>query len=267
MANNAEQEIFILIAIGIAIMLGLAVAFVLFYYRAQRKMLLQKMDAQRQLLQATILAQEEERRRIAKDLHDEVGSKLNVIYLYVEQLKRLAKRPEKLEATMNDVTGIINTAIETTRRISHDLLPPVLEEFGFVEALKELCAAYNKLNLLDIQLQVTPEEGIVADKMVEVNLFRIVQELINNSIRHGKAKQVQLQIMATPTALQIFYKDDGKGFDATVSHKGLGMKSIESRLQIIQGTWTYESAPEQGLTVQISIASSLVHQPVSNYQL
>ncbi len=258
MKNNGEQEIFILIAIGIAIMLGLAVAFVVFYYQAQRKMLLQKMDAQRQLLQATLLAQEEERRRIAKDLHDEVGSKLNVIYLYTEQLKKLSSKPDKFKTTMDDVTDIIHNAIDTTRRISHDLLPPVLEEFGFVEALKELCAAYNRLHILDIQLHVNPDEGIVADKMVEVNLFRIIQELINNSLRHGKAQQVQLQVLATAEGLQIFYKDDGKGFDANVAQKGLGMKSIESRLQIIQGTWTYETALDEGLEVQILISGLLV---------
>ena len=145
--------------IGILIMLALALAFILFFNFSQKRILKEQMRQQRMayehqeaLLHSTILTQEEERKRIAQDLHDEIGSKLNVILLNAHQLKKLEKGNLAMASITNELSSLVNTTIETTRRISHDLLPPTLEEFGLVEAIKELKDAYRHSDTISLSL-------------------------------------------------------------------------------------------------------------------
>lgn len=255
MERLAAQEIYLLMAIGVVIMLALAIAFVLLDGRSRRRLLLQKMEGQALLLRKTILAQEEERNRIAQDLHDEIGSKLNVIYLHLQRLKSLSADLPMRQATLQDLTEITNTVIGTTRRISHELLPPTLEEFGLTAALRELGDTYARTGSLEVQVDAPNEERFLKDKLVELHLFRILQELINNSVRHGQAKRVRIRLEPGADGLVIAYEDDGKGFDPREvrRNKGLGMKNIESRVQIIGGQWTYRSSPGYGLQVKLTL--------------
>ena len=253
MESSQEQEIYFLIIAAISIMLLLAVTFVVFYFFSQRKMLLQKMRGQEQLIEHTLLAQEEERSRIAKDMHDEIGSKLNIISLHTQQLKNKTHDEKLLAESVSFITSNINTAIQTTRRIAHDLLPPTLEEFGLAEALDELCDAYNSSEILNITLEVDKEVFTISEKVVELNLFRILQELISNSYKHGKAKHIHIHCKNEGQQRRIHYKDDGKGFDTKQHSKGLGMQSIESRIRIIKGEWNYSSSVGNGMEVNIGV--------------
>lgn len=259
MESFKEQEIFLLMALGVIIMLMLATAFVVFYTRFQRKLLLQKMQGQELLLQKTILAQEEERSRIAKDLHDEIGAKLSIIYLHLQRLKKASVQSTEFQPIITNIVNIINTSITSTRRIAHGLLPPTLEELGFTEALKEYCYAFTQAGSLSISLDLNAIEPIILDKLTELNLFRILQELINNSLKHGQAKSVKIHFLSVLGTLKIKYEDDGKGFDLQLlkQYKGLGMKSIESRLQIIHGTWVYRSSPGNGFQVELTLTHNL----------
>ena len=246
--------------IGILIMLSLALAFIVFFNRSQRKILAEqmriqqlKLEHQETLLYNNIKTQEEERRRIAKDLHDEVGSKLNVIHLNLHRLKKNAAASPLLEETVSDIFGDINETIDTTRRISHDLLPPTLENFGLADAIKELCDSYQRTSALNMQFDHMQSEDRTIEKMVEVNLFRILQELISNSIKHGQATQVIIRLLASNKELRLEYQDNGQGFDPDHLNKktGLGMQNIESRLQMCKAQHTIASQPGAGFSFNI----------------
>lgn len=264
-ANFQQSEIVFLMAIGIVIMLCLALALVLFFNASQKKLLKAKnrsqelqLQHQKELLYSTILTQENERKRIAKDLHDEIGSKLNVVHLNMHRLKRLGQSSAEFQQTIGEVNELINNTIDRTRTISHELLPPTLDDFGLVEAIKELCEGYRKTGSVQIEFKWTEGCSGIGDKMADLHLFRILQELIKNSIIHGGAGLIQLNLVLQKEHLMLNYQDDGKGFDTTkVQIKGMGLKNLETRTNLIQGKMDFQSKPGQG--VDVSIEAPLVH--------
>jgi len=249
--------------IGILIMLALALAFILFANSSQKKILTEKMRNQKlayqhqeELLHSTILTQEEERKRIAAELHDDIGSKLNIIFLNMHRLKAFGKEHEEIGAITNEVNSLINTTIQTTRRISHDLLPPTLEEFGLVEAIKELRHNFNQTGSIAIEFDLVEHDQPIDNKSIELNFYRILQELINNSIKHGEATEIMIKLWSTEAVIKMEYLDNGKGFDqhSLKNKKGLGMKNIESRLHMMHATHQLDSSPEKGLRMTIELS-------------
>ena len=249
MESIQGQEIVFLIGAGVLIMLGMALALIAFYGHSQRKLLSQKLEAQDRILQETIMAQEEERTRIAKELHDDIGSKLNVAFLHIQRLKKDV--PPSTIAPIND---IINTSISTTRRISHELLPPTLERFGREVALEELTEGYEKTGFVTFDIEIEGLSEAVQDTNDALNVFRILQEMVKNSIHHGDAKNIMIHFQPGDRQHTFRYKDDGKGFDKSDASKGLGMSNIESRLKMVKGNWIYESALGQGMKAEITLS-------------
>ena len=247
------SEITIFLAVGISLMFFLALAFVLFFYFSQGKLRSEQIKAQQtqlelqeRLLYSTILTQEAERSRIAKDLHDEIGSKLNVIHLNLHQLQR--KAPEIKEQALS-LAAVINDTIATTRRISHDLLPPTLENFGLKAALEELCENYKAASGLEVYLEVLEKVPLKDQKLLELNLFRILQELFSNTIKYAGASQIQLKLETSEKQIVLHYRDNGKGFDPALpeNNRGLGTQNIKSRLQMIGGQFQLETAKGKGV--------------------
>ena len=255
-----QNEIITIITIGIILMLLLAVAFVLFFYFSQRKFQTQQMAAQQrelehqqQLLHSNIQAQEEERKRIARELHDEVGSKLNVMNLGLHRLKKKTGGQGIMGDTLDELFSVVGTTIDTTRRISHDLLPPTLENFGLSAALDELCEAYRKASEVEVVFELCQNDESVTDLNLSLGIFRVVQELMSNSFKHGHPNHIDVKLWQVPTEIRLTYKEDGKGFDLTkaMNQKGLGMKNIESRLQMIGAEHQIESMDGKGVFFQI----------------
>jgi signal transduction histidine kinase len=251
-----------MMVIGILIMLALALAFVLFFNFSQKKILKEQMQNQKlafehqeSLLHSTILTQEKERKRIARDLHDEIGSKLNVILLNMHRLKKFQKGNSEMEEIAKEVNIVIHKTIDTTRRISHDLLPPTLEEFGLVEAIKELRDSFQNTGSVSIHFDLVENKAKINDHIVELNLFRVLQELINNSIKHGKATEISIKLWLTTNMVRLKYMDNGKGFDMTnfANMKGLGTKNIESRLNMIHSDYQYNTELGKGFGIAIDL--------------
>ncbi len=254
-----NNELVILIIVGITIMTLFAVTLIVLFLITQRKVMNEKMrrqslelQHQEELLQTNILVQEEERRRIAKDLHDDIGSKLNVIHLNMHRLKKFGKGEQTFEEIVGDIKSLINRTIHTTRRISHDLLPPTLDDFGLGEALKELVGALDSSEM-EVELEILTNDREPSHKLAELNLFRVVQELISNSIKHGGAKCINIQLWQEQKEIRLFYKDDGKGFDASNirKKKGLGLKNIDSRLNMVKASIEYDSKIGEGVKVSV----------------
>lgn len=253
MEGLQDQEIPIFIVSGIVIMLSMALTLILFYSRAQRRLLSQKLESQEMILQKTIMAQEEERSRIARELHDDIGSKLNVISLYMHRLKK--GQDEKQLGLVGEVQDVLKTSIDTTRRMSHELLPPTLEKFGLRVALEELCGGYEKAGSISFDLEVEGLDETLNDPMKALNLFRILQELIKNSALHGKAGQITIRYPFRKGQSAVYYQDDGQGVEKEklTQAKGLGLSNIESRLNMIGGSWQFETSPGNGLKALIEL--------------
>ncbi len=254
------NEVLLLMTVGIMVMVLLALAFVLFFLLSQRKLRTEQQKAQEQqlrhqeqLLFSTIETQEEERRRIAKDLHDEVGSKLNVIHLNLHRLQKLAPEVPALGEAVGDLFGVIHETIGTARRISHDLLPPTLENFGLKAAIVELCEQFRHTGAVELFFETMQNDERPTEKIVELNLFRVLQELVSNSLRHGQATRVDIRLWLTPSEIRMEYQGNGKGFDLKNKNfkPGLGMMNIESRMKMIGAAYTLDSEPGKGFRADV----------------
>ncbi|MGK0364008.1 MAG: signal transduction histidine kinase [Saprospiraceae bacterium] len=256
----STDNVYLMIALGILAMLGLALTLVMFFFKSQKKLLQRQMQAQqmkithqRELMFATFEVQEEERERIARDLHDEVGAKLSVLFLNLHQLGKDDIEKSNTKEVIKDMHDLVNNTIATTRRISHDLMPPTLENFGLSVALSELCESIRKGGKISVNIEVEEETALAHNKIADLHLFRVVQELINNSLKHAEADAISIKLWTTGAKLKLEYKDNGKGFDlnADAHQKGLGMKNIENRLNMIEADFKVSSIPGKGMKVNI----------------
>ncbi|OIQ16895.1 MAG: two-component sensor histidine kinase [Flavobacterium sp. MedPE-SWcel] len=238
----------------IFLMLFMGSILLLFFYFSKKKIVqkeLEKKDLelqyQKELLQNTLLVQEEERQRIARDLHDDISSKLNIVSLNSHLLTTPDLNKDEVTEITDNIISLVGKALENSRKIAHDLLPPVLEKFGLDAGLKELCFEYNsnKVAIVDYENKADFEQ---LDSSRQLHVFRIVQELINNSVRHGKASKISINFQGNNTSIQCKYNDNGRGFNIedVKNKKGLGMKNIETRIFFLNGDITIDSAINKG---------------------
>lgn len=255
----STSEITIFFGTGILIMVALALVMVSYSNRAQRRILTQRMEAQsaelrhqQVLLQHNLLVQEEERQRIAAQLHDDIGSKLGVLHLTFHRLRRADAQDGQFDVMFNEINDLIAVTMDTTRRISHELLPPTLEDFGLIEALYEFCEGIRKTGAVGIQFEHTATRSDLADANIALHLFRIVQELTNNSLKYAHATQIGIQLLKEGNSLRLRYTDNGDGFDlANTPAKGMGLKNLQNRTKIIGATCQIHTAPNQGFEMEV----------------
>lgn len=245
--------------IGIGAMLLMAFALVLFFSLSQRKLKneqikiqSQELQHQQALLEGNLRVQEEERQRISAQLHDDVCSTLGVLNLSYHRLLRTdSKSPEYAELCA-EINALITRTSEVARSISHDLLPPTLEGFGLVEAIRELRDQVNRTGAVDMDfdLGIGRREFIYLE--VELHLFRILQELTNNTLKHAKATQISVLLSRVGDEMLLKYTDNGVGFDMETHTTGaLGLKNIYNRAKIVDGTVTVKSKRDEGFEFQL----------------
>ncbi len=254
---DTQNQIVNIILLAIALLLLMSFAIVLFFYFSRRKITkaeLEKakfeIDYQKDLLQATIVTQEEERKRIAQDLHDAISSKLNVVSLNANMLTDGEISSEETQKIGDSIHTITATVLENSRRIAHDLLPPTLEKFGLQAAVEELCEELTDTEKFELKHSIDYVEGSLKPEK-ELHVFRIIQELMNNTIKHSEAKTITLDLTSGENNLSLRYKDDGKGFqkENIKNAKGLGMSGIENRAVILEGDVQINSSPGEGIEV------------------
>ena len=258
---SEENQIITIVVIGVLLLLLMAVALLLFFFLSRKKIIEKELEKksdeiahQKELIQATILTQENERKRISQDLHDDISSKLNVIHLNSNLLLDGNLSKEECAEVNKSNIDITNRTLQSARKIAHDLLPPILEKFGLQSAIEELADDFNTCKEVLISYQLKYPKNHL-NKTEKLHLFRILQELINNSIRHGKAKNINLVLEVNDSKLHLCYVDDGIGFDLKMAQlqKGLGLKNIESRVELLNGTLKIESKIKKGATFTIDI--------------
>lgn len=248
-----------IILYAVFLMLFMSIILLLFFYFSKKKIIqkdLEKKDLeiqyQRDLLQATLVVQEEERQRIARDLHDDISSKLNVVSLNSHMLNTPDLTESEVTEITDNIINLVGKALENSRKIAHDLLPPVLEKFGLDAALRELSDDYTNTKVTTIHYN--SESALKRlDQIQQLHIFRIIKELINNSIRHGKATAININFKDEEGSNigSCIYNDNGIGFENKNDKiiRGLGMKNIESRIYFLKGTHTIASEINKGTTI------------------
>lgn len=258
MVETSDQTILEVLLIGMIGMFVLASAVVVFFIVYQNRLLSQQKKHQeivaayqKELLKAVINGQENERSRLAKDLHDEIGAMLTTIKLYTSQIDQVGPG-EALKEIREKATGMLDETIRNTRRITHDLSPVILKKFGFTDALESIIKKINESGKIKVDVIQTDTVHLTYEK--ELALYRISQELINNTLKHAEASQITISLHAMPDHIQMIYEDDGIGFmvEDVRQISGLGLKNIESRLNLFDGKVSYLTA-NKGVKIKIDI--------------
>ncbi len=206
-------------------------------------------------LNAQMTGQNEERQRISRELHDRLGSLLSTIKLQFSHYEgKLSALESEFRSTYSGMLGMLDKAYDEVRRISHDLSSGTLEKFGLKSAIDELVHAITEVNPIHIRFIDNKTDPELYESINEP-LYRIIQELLSNALKHAKAKEVTLQIRIKDGIFYFSYEDDGIGMDtSTLEHvRGIGMQNINSRVAMLNGTISLDSTPGYGLTLMIEI--------------
>ena len=233
---------------------------VLFFYFSRKKIVKiavekknQELHYQKEILQSVIQTQEEERMRIAQDLHDDISSKLNIVSLNTHLLKTPNLSEAEFEEITNNIVGLTAKALENSRRIAHDLLPPVFEKFGLHAAVEELVLEFSTAK--NVQINYENELDFSALEVnKQLHIFRILQELLNNSMRHGKATHISITFVSKNQQDTCIYTDNGVGFNTNSENKkrGIGMQNIESRVNFLGGNINVQSEINKGVQIEFN---------------
>ncbi|MBC9812767.1 sensor histidine kinase [Crocinitomicaceae bacterium CZZ-1] len=207
-------------------------------YREQLEQEELKRQHQSELTKSTILVQEQERKRISQDLHDDLGAVLSIIRMHLLQTERKHQDVnDQLPGELQNIRSLTENAIESMRRISHELMPPQLERFGVLETLEQACeqlTAAGKINCV-----FTAEEQVdsyITDELMSLTLYRVCMELINNTIKHAGATELQLNFSVSDTEIIVHYRDNGKGMIPDHSRKGSGLRNMHNRIHFLGGS-------------------------------
>jgi len=214
---------------------------------------------EKMFLNTIIQTEEKERKRFAKDLHDGLGPLLSTVKMSVSTLAQM-KQDAASKEIIENTELVINEAIKSIKEISDNLSPHVLSNFGLVRALSNFINKINIAKTLKINLSTELKDERF-DPNVEVVLYRVICELINNTIKHAHAKKINISLSLADGQLSIVYKDDGKGFDVSKivenqGSSGMGFSNIYSRINSLKGEINIESENKKGTQVTIKVLTN-----------
>jgi signal transduction histidine kinase len=214
----------------------------------------ERMAILRQQLAQVTAAQEEERQRIARELHDGVGPALASLNIRLHTARKLLERDQLTAEEVEELAELAQVNIQDIRRLIHDLRPAALDELGLMPALREYVARYQEEQGLEVALTL-PEGGERLPAPVETALFRIAQEALNNVARHAQARRVEVTMARDRGGVTLHIADDGQGFDPQAPRLGthLGLWSMRERVEQLGGRFEIESAPGAGTTARVII--------------
>lgn len=195
--------------------------------------------------------QEAERKRIAQDLHDGLGGLLSSVKAQIEQVQRKVEQLENYDVYQK-ASGLIDQASQEVRRIARNMMPASLSRLGLQAAVEDLTSDLEQLHGLQVQTEIL---GLSRrfEETREIMLYRIIQELCNNIVKHADASQVLIQINATANEIFVVVEDNGKGFDQSEEVQGIGLASIRSRVKFLDGDLDIATSPDSGTSVTINV--------------
>ena len=244
----------ILVATGIVLLFSFSVVLFIFaYYRkmAQKNKEVDEIETtfQRNLLDAVIASKEEEQKRISQELHDDIGSRLNA-------LRMMLKKKDDL--VLEEIDSQLIQISKRVRVISNELIPSTLQAAGLMRSLRELITNIDQTGILKFSCQIEVLDSIHFNDEINLSIYRIIQELINNIIKHASATAAQLNAYKTANKLIIELVDNGSGFtpkrsDIDSKEDNMGLKNIISRSQYIDARIQFELIQPKGTKVKLSL--------------
>ncbi len=251
-----RRNIYIAIALVALVVLFVIILLLKNNYRHRQRLHEQKvkqLEQQQQVvsLQSMINGQEAERNRIAKDLHDGLGGLFSTMKMYFSSLQE--EQPALAEQELfNKSYEMVGTAAEEVRRIAHNMMPEVLMKLGLINAMKDLCANISAGKLLSVKMEVHGMDSRL-NTTTEIMLFRIMQELLNNIIKHAQATEAIIQFIREENRLSVIVEDNGRGFNTQEAEKNnhAGIATIQSRVAYLNGKFTIDSQQDVGTTVMM----------------
>jgi signal transduction histidine kinase len=201
-----------------------------------------------------VAAQEEERRRVSRELHDELGQRLALLEIQIEQMERQLGGDAAVTAALESLRGRVGEIADDLHRICCRLHPAVLENLGLIVAVRSYCEEYSawsgvetRFTHLDVPSKLPPS--------VSLCIYRVVQETLRNVARHARATRVFVSIRGSQSGIQVTVKDNGCGFLVGQSGRagGLGLISLTERVKLLGGTCHIRSAPHRGTRIHVFI--------------
>lgn len=230
----------------------LAVFFVMLIVKHYRSTARQR----QQLLLAMVQTQENERKRIAEDMHDGLGQLLAAVKLQVDGLTRASQND--LVEEVSNVKSLLDQTVTEVRNVIRDLVPKRIESDGLVMALEELCRYANEEDGTTIRFNTIGNYKPV-NVQLETNIYRIAQELIHNAVKHANANSVQVELQQTDNKLLVTVTDDGRGMPVETNADGNGLHNLRSRANLYNGDVVFTPNAPSGTRARVTL-----HQPVSN---
>ncbi|WP_207506517.1 sensor histidine kinase [Telluribacter humicola] len=253
------------ILIAMLAMLMMAVFVITFVILYQKRQLAQEKNLremekeyQLKLLETALNSEESERKRIAQDLHDDIGTMLSLTKLSLNQLMKIINKDEpQTEYTANKVQSLLEETILHVRRITRELVPTTLKQFGLPTAIDEFVQKLDANHSISIHFNCIFENIPRQSQKVELTLYRIMQELVNNALKHSNGDEIVVDLHMEMGKIELQVTDNGKGFDAKAMKEskkaGLGLHSIDSRLSVVYGTVSYLTPGAKGCRVKVQV--------------
>jgi len=204
-----------------------------------------KLEHQQRLLENSILTQERERARIAADIHDELIGKLTAI-----------KMTNQIKEKSQEMDDLISKGIQIARRISHDLMPPLIEYSSLEDLIKETIQPWQ--NKLTIDMTSNNDKNLSISSEIKIHFVRIIQEVLVNTAKHSNAENVHIHLRISPKWIGMNISDNGVGFDINSIKHGLGLSNIETRVQYLKGNYKLRSSSTHG-TGYVFLVPTVVH--------
>jgi PAS domain S-box-containing protein len=220
--------------------------------RLEKELAMQHRLKQQQITEVVLGAQERERFELGQELHDNINQILATSKLYLDvAIEEREPRMELLTKSRNN----IGMAIEEIRRLSKELITPSLNDLGLIQSIKELIRSIQMVKKMKIRLSITglDENGLLPEQ--KINVYRIIQEQLNNILKHAQASSVAIDLNKQREQIRLRVEDDGKGFDPRARRNGVGISNIISRAELYNGKVEIDSAPGKGCRLEVILNS------------
>lgn len=259
--KNAQQELALnlesqknqnlVVGLGVSIFFGLGLVLFIFY-RNKIKAQKHNIELERKTFLALTEGEEKERIRLSKELHDGLGQILSTARVNVNALD--GEFEEEDQQILKNSLKLIDEAVVEVRNISHALMPSALVQLGLIPAISQICDLINGAGKMTVEFNFDPELKIKSDS-IKISLYRIIQELLNNMVRHSEASKIQISLKTEDANIIVQISDNGKGFDLSKMNdfKGIGWKNIKSRANLLRGELEIDSEIGKGTRIALKL--------------